>query len=123
MPLRGFCATQEYSSVWLQLQQAHLQKDHLHQWLYCKEGFDYFRGWLAKRQANENVDFIKEVMKFKQLDDVNETKDTSLSIFKKFISDGARAQVCIPDNILAQVSTTAQPSSVLSHSRSNVRAD
>ena len=70
-------------------------KTNLVHWMHLPVGFDVMREWMAQMRAAENLDFIGDVIKFKNLDDVAYTKENAARIHSKFIAEGSVAQICI----------------------------
>ena len=78
-------------------------KTNLVHWMHLPVGFDVMREWMAQMRAAENLDFIGDVIKFKNLDDVAYTKENAARIHSKFIAEGSVAQICISVDTFNQI--------------------
>jgi hypothetical protein len=84
-------------------------KTNIVHWIHLPQGFAPMREWMAGMRAAENLEFIAEVIKFKNLDDIELTKDTATRINSKFIAEGAVAQVCLSRDAIQQIQVGLRP--------------
>ena len=77
-------------------------------WFHLPDSFDVMRKWMAERRAAESVDFIADVIKFKRLEDISQTKDSALRICSKYITESSVAQICLPTQLQSQINEGIQ---------------
>jgi hypothetical protein len=78
-------------------------KTTLMHWIHLPQGFNVMREWMSDARAVENLDFIADVIKFKNLEDVSLTKEHANRICSKFIADDAVAQICLRRDTVNQI--------------------
>ena len=106
---RAFARTEAFQVTMDALKAQQEANTGLLHWLHTTDGFSSLTDFLRERCASENIDFFRDVLKFKRLDDVGATKDHANRIHAKYLADGSLAQVGLPMELLKQVRTGLEP--------------
>lgn len=108
-PLERFLSSAVYGEVASAVADQQLDSNGFVHFMYCAAGFEPLRVFLSEQRANENLDFFKQVLAFKRIEDLFATKHAAGMIADKFLSDGAPSQVALPAAILAEIESALLP--------------
>lgn len=78
--------------------------DTLEDILLDEEGFSIVEQYSVSQSAGENPPFLKEVIRFKDIDDKNEMKNRARFIYDTFIKPGGPKTINIPAKMVAEIS-------------------
>lgn len=105
-----FKASSEYKQVVYEMARGEsATKTTLVHWMHLPQAFQRVRDWMSQMRAAENIDFVADVVKYKNLDDISLAKDNANRIEAKYLADTAIAQVCLPNDIMRQIQEGLRP--------------